>query len=351
MITMGATTSSLNNDSDGGSERCTGEPKQVIKVSADRRLELDLEALEGILLRDSIRDKPVVVVSIAGDFRKGKSFMLNFFLRYLQSGSGTTDDWLGSTDTPLEGFSWRGGRQLVTTGILMWSEPFVVKLADGQEVAIVLMDTQGAYDSEYTVRHSAIVFALSTMVSSIQVFNLMHNLQENDLQVLELFTDFGRLALTTTDKIPFQKLMFLIRDWSFPYEHPYGLTGGQQFLNEKLIIKENHAEELKQIRRHIKSCFSDIGCYLMPHPGLKVATNDGFDGRLADIDAAFVDNIKTFVPLILDPNKNNVIVKEIGGRPITGKQLVDCFKMYFDDLTSSVTVKCPLDQEHAKSRK
>ena len=94
--------------------------------------------------------------------------MLNFFLRYLQSGCNPNSDWLGDLQTPLKGFSWRGGSERDTTGILMWSEPFCFKLDNGKEFAIILMDTQGAFDSEYTVRDSATVFALSTMTSSIQ---------------------------------------------------------------------------------------------------------------------------------------------------------------------------------------
>ncbi len=55
-----------------GDDYCAaGAPIQIVKVSEERHFELDLEALSAILLRDSIRDKPVVVVSIAGDFRKG----------------------------------------------------------------------------------------------------------------------------------------------------------------------------------------------------------------------------------------------------------------------------------------
>ncbi|CAG2102835.1 unnamed protein product, partial [Medioppia subpectinata] len=290
-------------------QRYPGSPIQVLKVSDERRFELDLDALEAFLLRDSIRDKPVVV-----------------------SGCGASDDWLGSTDTSMKGFAWRGGAKLVTTGILMWSEPFVIKLDEGQEVAIVLMDTQGAFDSEYTVRDLATVFALSTMTSSIQVFNLMHNLQEDNLQVLEIFTEYGRLALEATGDIPFQKLMFLIRDWSFPYDHPYGLTGGNMFLNKKFAIKENQAVELQRLRQNIRSYFSDIGCYLMPYPGREVATNKDFNGRVADIDSEFVDCLKTFVPLMLD--SKNVVVKEIGGRQVTGKDLLEYFKVYYNVLKS-----------------
>lgn len=53
-----------------------GHPVQIVKVTDERKFELDVEALGNILLRDSIRDTPVVVVSIAGDFRKGKIYRL-----------------------------------------------------------------------------------------------------------------------------------------------------------------------------------------------------------------------------------------------------------------------------------
>lgn len=35
----------------------------------------------------------------------------------------------------------------------------------------------------------------------------------------------------------FQSLMFLIRDWSYPYEHNYGLEGGNNFLDKRLQVR------------------------------------------------------------------------------------------------------------------
>jgi atlastin len=78
-------------------------------------------------------------------------------------------DWLGRDDEPLIGFSWRGGVERNTTGILMWSQPFPVTLDSGEEVVILLMDTQGAFDNQSTVKDCATIFALSTMISSIEV--------------------------------------------------------------------------------------------------------------------------------------------------------------------------------------
>lgn len=127
-----------------------------------------------------------------------------------------------------------------------------------------------------------------------QVYNLSQNIQEDDLQhlqvrrtewlqsdisltlenmsdlllrfLLKLFTEYGRLAMEEIYLKPFQvlalnmcvcydmcytvmrfvflfnvctcmqSLMFLIRDWSYPYEHAYGLNGGNQFLEKRLQV-------------------------------------------------------------------------------------------------------------------
>lgn len=62
-----------------------GRPVQIVQAHADHTFELDEEALAEILLQDDIKDRSVVVVSVAGAFRKGKSFLLDFFLRYMNS--------------------------------------------------------------------------------------------------------------------------------------------------------------------------------------------------------------------------------------------------------------------------
>ncbi|TGZ54330.1 Uncharacterized protein DBV15_08198 [Temnothorax longispinosus] len=197
-------------DADGG------RPVQVVLAHPDHTFELDEAALSEILLHDDVKDRNVVVVSVAGAFRKGKSFLLDFFLRYMNNKytlHNDTDSWLGAEDEPLSGFSWRGGSERDTTGILMWSKVYPATLANGEEIAVILMDTQGAFDSQSTVRDCATVFALSTMLSSVQIYNLSQNIQEDDLQHLQLFTEYGRLALESSDSTPFQRLQFLVRDW------------------------------------------------------------------------------------------------------------------------------------------
>ena len=78
-------------------------------------------------------DFKVCVVSVAGAFRKGKSFLLDFFLRYLCRGG--RKDWIGSDDEPLTGFHWKRGSERDTTGIIMWSEPFILKNSSNEDVS------------------------------------------------------------------------------------------------------------------------------------------------------------------------------------------------------------------------
>ncbi|XP_026680158.1 atlastin-like [Diaphorina citri] len=115
---------------------------QIVKSEEKHKFILDYEALERILLQDHVKDKHVVVVSVAGAFRKGKSFLLDFLLRYMNFTyieEAPSGDWMGPDDVPLEGFSWRGGSERDTTGILMWSHVYIATLPTGEKVSLCLV--------------------------------------------------------------------------------------------------------------------------------------------------------------------------------------------------------------------
>ena len=62
-----------------------GRPIQIVLAKEDHTFELDEEALASIVCQDHVKDKHIAVVSVAGAFRKGKSFLLDFLLRFLKS--------------------------------------------------------------------------------------------------------------------------------------------------------------------------------------------------------------------------------------------------------------------------
>lgn len=66
------------------------KPIQIVTTGEAHTFVLDEDSLTEVLLQDHLKDRFVVVVSVAGAFRKGKSFLLDFFLRYMYSKVNTT---------------------------------------------------------------------------------------------------------------------------------------------------------------------------------------------------------------------------------------------------------------------
>lgn len=221
----------------------TDKPLQIIHTVSSKNAEgeilneliLNEENLRRIMLHPEVKDNVVMIVSIAGALRKGKSFLLGFFLKYLEAKMSA--DWLNKDDT-IEGFEWRNGTDAVTHGIHIWSKPFIFKSKSKGKVAVLLMDTQGVFNCQSTKQDSTNMFTLSCLISSVQIFNLMHQLQEDDLENLEYFCKFGNFI---QEKSGFKdcsksRLIFLIRDWGCPHEFPYGGVGGTAYVCKQLQV-------------------------------------------------------------------------------------------------------------------
>lgn len=69
-----------------------GHPIPILLSQEQHVFTLNEEALEKVLLQDHIKDRNAVVVSVAGAFRKGKSFILDFFLRFMNHTVSRTDE-------------------------------------------------------------------------------------------------------------------------------------------------------------------------------------------------------------------------------------------------------------------
>lgn len=229
-------------------------------------------------------------------------------------------------------FNFQRGTERVTTGIHMSNEIFKHDYEDGRKVAIILLDTQGIYDPESNPTDNAKIFALSTLLSSVQIFNVFNQIEEIDLEQLQLFAGFAEL--TAKDKVSklFQRLLFLVRDWT--QSDDFGFDGGQNYIAGKMEVKPSQKLEQQSLRRHLKSSFEVVDCFLMPEPGKKVKTSNDCNVKLSDIDQDFLDNVGMFLPELLDSKK--LKVKEINGQPVNAQEFVELFETYFTALNSDV---------------
>ncbi|RWS22349.1 atlastin-3-like protein, partial [Leptotrombidium deliense] len=244
----------------------SGCPLQIV----DQNFSPNIENLKQIFSHPDVVDKPVIVLSVAGDTRKGKSFLLNILLRYLYSSKDNGKQWFDTSANEiisLTGFEWSNSLKSNTDGIWIWSEPLYVK---GIDEPIILMDTQGTFGDDTDVSISTKIFGLSALTSSILIFNVKERLNNNDLSNLDIFAQVGQKLSHLYGKMrPFQKLLFLIRDWKFD-QYSVGFDGGQKYVDDFLKITEKQSANLQESRRRVYESFPEISGYLMPHPGEKV---------------------------------------------------------------------------------
>jgi len=330
-----------------------GEPACIISINeAGDKFELNERNIDRVFNRaNKINSKKVVVVSVVGAFRTGKSLLLDVFLRYLQwsEKSGlqvpeevpvlsSTPEWLMAGGTHLHegnaqanpgdrkaGFTWRGGKDRTTTGIWMWDKPFKRRLPSGETVPVILMDTQGMFDFNTSSELTAAIFGLSTLISSYQIYNLKQQIQEDKLQQLHYFTEFSQVALRQfhfggaapegdkendlkkdstglATQYPFQSLEFLIRDWQ-NFDDDKDMTqclASMPAVLEEALQQSKHDEGM---REQIKMAFQSLSCFLLSHPGLQM-TNPKYDGDLKELDPTFIT--------LLDHYTRRVFFREVG---------------------------------------
>ncbi|CAG2101380.1 unnamed protein product [Medioppia subpectinata] len=265
---------------------------------------------------------------------------------------GTEIEVLEDPDDPLVGFEWNSDPNETTTRGIWFSQPFIVHKTGGEELAIILVDTQGLFDDESTQRDMSTIVGLSLLSASTLVFNVKR-LKDDVLTIMHSFLDYGLQAVASVvaddaddehrcdDIKPFQNLVFMIRDWSRP-DSPteYGLIGGQYFLNNRLKINERQCDAARNARQIIRKCFDNIDCYLMPDPGL-VAQRSTFHGCDNELNTEFKDKVNEFCRYLVNPD--TIKVKEINGQPITGQEFGHYFEAYVNMFNSeSMPEACDL---------
>uniref|UniRef100_A0AC34FYA5 GB1/RHD3-type G domain-containing protein n=1 Tax=Panagrolaimus sp. ES5 TaxID=591445 RepID=A0AC34FYA5_9BILA len=113
---------------------------QIVEYVSEGRFRPKNAVIEAIFGDKRVKNLPLVVKCIAGAARKGKSFILNFFLSYFNHLEMNPNvPWQLDENTKLEGFEFQEGMKRTTVGIWAWNHIFVVKQSDGSEIAVCLV--------------------------------------------------------------------------------------------------------------------------------------------------------------------------------------------------------------------
>ncbi|CAM2114953.1 unnamed protein product [Caretta caretta] len=306
-----------------GAQPEPGHPMQLVRLDEEENLILDEEALSRCLEQGGAGDAPVCVVSIVGVKRRGKSFLLNYLLRRLQSLDARDGSWMGQEDEPLEGFKWRADMQQVTKGVWAWSQPIWVP-TQGGKVAVLLVDTEGSMGIERKKETSIKLSAFSMLLSSYQILNISNEVNDTDLEYLEMFVRVAEEVGKAYELEPIQHLDLLVRDWSSSPD--LGAEGGEQHLRYIQEILEarspcKHPKALEALSR------SSSRCYLMPSPGKRITM--GSEGRLRDMDDDFRGSLRDYITALVSSAGQHVRMDQ-HGEMLNGTQLAAKIKNLSD---------------------
>jgi len=191
---------------------------------------------------------------------------------------------------------------------------------------------------------TACIFGLSTLISSHQIYNVERRIQEDHLQHLALFTEYGRVAHSKShpsgaEAAPetegrsavFQRVEFLVRDSPElegldEDELKEQLPAMDTYLQSVLETESRAHKDLRDIREHLHDCFEHIGAFLLPHPGLEV-TNKHYDGDIEKIRPQFWTLLTCYVKRTFG---EALIPKKVNGRFIDAPELLHLVKSYVD---------------------
>ena len=197
----------------------------------------------------------------------------------------------------------------------MWSVPILTKDKDGHDVAVLLFDTQGTFDTKTTSAVNAFIFGFSIAVSSFTIYNVKERINEQDLDNLIVFSTFFH----SLKQGNFQNLMFLVRDWNDFPKFSYGSNGGNNCI--KSILEPSDECQLKRTREVIRTTFEDTYGFLLPRPGDQVIesrtglTMDQLKPEFIQYVGALCDEM--FV--------NKLLMRNSGDGPWTSNVLLDSF--------------------------
>merc|ERR1719171_1582218 len=202
------------------------------------------------------------------------------------------------------GFEWQSGMEKCTEGIWLWSQPFVFPATETTpSTAVLLMDTQGAWDSSMSKEQSATIFGLTALLSSKLIYNVQNRISEDKFDNLDYFMTYAQSACSSGAGAQFGELDLLIRDWE-NYEDGENfqecMTRMGTHLNRHIDPDQAQGDRKETLAR-LKGSFRAVQCFGLPHPGKKVPKSS-FKGEFSDLDTDFLVLLDHFMHHFFNEN-------------------------------------------------
>ncbi|KAL8100730.1 hypothetical protein AgCh_032839 [Apium graveolens] len=256
-----------------------------------------LEAIERITT-------PVAAVSVIGPYRSGKSFLLNQLLSL-------------SCD---EGFGVGHMRDTKTKGIWVWGTPIEL-VVNGVKTSVFYLDTEGFESIGKSNVYDDRIFALSTILSSVLVYNLPEMIREADISRLSFAVELAEEFYGSFHVfLPDNDLFYVSFDFVSDEQSKEGKSVNEM-IEEALqhvpnLDGDKNINKVNQIRDSLAIMGDNSTAFSLPQPHLQrtklCEMNDD------EFDPNYImkrEQLKELVASVIRP-------KIVQAKPLNGKEFV-----------------------------
>lgn len=278
---------------------------------------------DGLALLNSI-DKRIGVISVAGKYRTGKSYLLNKIILNIKT----------------QGFGVGPSINPCTKGIWIFNKPIDIKTSDGEDIALLIIDSEGLGAFDEDSNHDTKIFMLAVLLSSFFIYNSVGSIDENALNNISLIVSLTKqLQIRSSDSELdvdeaanyFPTFLWVLRDFSLQLIDTSGnpITS-KEYLENSLMPQKGMSDAIEsknRIRKLLKHFFKDRDCFALIRPSEDEKTLQNLQNvRESDLRPEFVRQTE----LLRRNIYRKVKTKCLNGRPLTGKMLAGIAQSYVD---------------------
>ena len=307
------------NDLNTLNPKLANAPIKLIDFS--KGFQINKEALD--FLR-SIKEE-IIIVSVIGKARTGKSYLMNLLLDLVGKG---------------EGFQVASTLQSCTKGIWLWGTP---KNSLNGKAKIVFLDSEGTSSIDKSTKtYDSRIFALVVLISSLFLYNTYSNIDEHGINELSLAAHLSN-AITTNSNIDKDELLtelspkfiWIIRDFTLEKIHP---ETGQEISSKEyleLCLKNKRcgkgSKDNNVIRQNIIKFFPERDCVTLVRP---IDSEDD----LKKLNSIPYNNLKPEFKmefkLLKDKIFKEALPKKLNGKKLTGPALATLIEEFVKVINS-----------------
>ena len=272
----------------------------------------------------------LIIVSIVGKARTGKSYLMNLLLNNNQS------------KYPGHGFEISSRLNSCTRGIWLWNTP---RQKPNSSAKIIFIDSEGTNSVDLSTKtYDSKIFALIVLISSLFIYNTNGNIDEKSISDLALAAHLSNTVATNaiedkdiviSELAP--KFIWVLRDFVLDKIDP---DSGEEISSDEYLelclrnkSTKNKSMENNLIRENIIKYFKERECVTLPRPVEQEEDLHKLNEiPFSELKPNFREEFLNLKRKVYETSK----VKKIGNKRINGPILVELLTSFINSLNSKI---------------